>query len=80
MQYDTRCSGHTTRIKHVKSHPERPLLVTMGEEQYRDRGELIVWHVQPVRVMDASFSPLTSIAKVKTTGKWDPSLSMFYAA
>lgn len=49
----------------------------MGQEQYRDRGELVVWNVQPVRVMETTFNPLTSIARVKHPGKWDPSLSMF---
>jgi hypothetical protein len=75
-QLDTRSTGHTTKIKHVKSHPELGLVLTMGQEQTRDRGELVAWAVQPVRVMDTTFAPLTAVTRMKHPGKWDPSLSM----
>jgi hypothetical protein len=48
----------------------------MGQEQTRDRGELVAWAVQPVRVMDTTFAPLTAVTRMKHPGKWDPSLSM----
>ena len=63
-------------VNDVKAHPERPLVLTMGIEKYRDRGELLVWHVHPVRVMEAAATPLTAVARVRGRGPWDSALSM----
>eukprot|EP01134_Creolimax_fragrantissima_P007867 CFRG7867T1 len=78
LEYDTICSGHTVKISHIKSHPEKPILLSMGTEVYRDRSELIVWATRPVRVMEGNLKPLTSIARVKAQGVWDPALMSWF--
>ncbi|KNC82863.1 hypothetical protein SARC_04863 [Sphaeroforma arctica JP610] len=78
LEFDTICSGHTVQISHIKSHPEKPILLSMGTEKYRDRSELIVWATRPVRVMEGNLKPLVRIALVKAKGIWDPALMSWF--